>query len=341
VLTSAWDCIVSGMLQSSPKAKLIASIADVCKDDVALVGGKGANLGEMTRAGIPVPPGFVVTVHAYSRLLDEAELREQAERLLDDLDINDRPRLETAAAAIRRLITAAEMPEDVASEIAIAYQQMALGAVAVRSSATAEDLAEASFAGQQETYLNVEGEAHVVRAVQNCWASLFEDRAIFYRGGKGFGQLEVGIAVVVQSMVQSDRSGVMFTVNPVTNDHGQVLIEAVYGLGEGLVSGLVTPDMYVVDKASAAVLQRQLVPQEQEFVRRPQGQSGEDPNHWVPIESGRRTTQKLSDMEIGELATLGRRLEKHFGCAQDIEWACESGSFCIVQSRAVTTAGAQ
>lgn len=329
------------MLQSGPEAKLIASIANVCKDDVALVGGKGANLGELTRAGIPVPPGFVVTVHAYSRLLDEVRLRQPAERLLDDLDVNDRSSLELAAAAIRRLITAAEMPEDVASEIAIAYRQMAPGPVAVRSSATAEDLAEASFAGQQETYLNVEDEADVTRAVQKCWASLFEDRAIFYRAGKGFGQLDVGIAVVVQSMVQSDRSGVMFTVNPVTNDHGQVLIEAVYGLGEGLVSGLVTPDLYVVDKAAAAVLDRQLVPQEQEFVRRRQGQSGEDPNQWVPIESGRRSRQKLSNLEIGELATLGRRLEKHFGCAQDIEWACENGSFCIVQSRAVTTARAQ
>jgi len=326
------------MLQSAPDAKLIASITDVCKGDVALVGGKGANLGELTRAGIPVPPGFVVTVHAYSRLLDGAELREKAARLLAALDLNDRSRLELVASEIRRLITAAEMPVDMASEIATAYRQMVAGPVAVRSSATAEDLAEASFAGQQETYLNVEGEAHVVRAVQNCWASLFEDRAIFYRAGAGFGQLDVGIAVVVQSMVQSDRSGVMFTVNPVTNDDSKILIEAVYGLGEGLVSGLITPDMYVVDKASGAVLDRQLVPQEQEFVRRPQEQSGEDPNHWVPIESGLSTKQKLSDPEIGELATLGRRLEQHFGCAQDIEWACENGSFYIVQSRAVTTA---
>jgi pyruvate,water dikinase len=328
------------MSRSTHERKPIASIAAVCRDDVALAGGKGANLGELTRAGIPVPPGFIVTVHAYSRLLDTGRLRERAEQLLADLDVTDRSRLESTAAEIRRLITAAEMPEDVASDIAIAYRQMDTGPVAVRSSATAEDLAEASFAGQQETYLNVEGAAHVVRAVQNCWASLFEDRAIFYRGSKGFGQLEVGIAVVVQCMVQSDRSGVMFTVDPVTSDKGRIVIEAVYGLGEGLVSGLVTPDMYVVDKASGAVLNHQLAPQEQEFVRRSQGQLGGDQNHWVPIESGRRRAQKLSDPEIGELATMGRRLEQHFGCAQDIEWACENGAFYIVQSRAVTTSGA-
>ena len=329
------------MLQSSPESKLIASIADVCKDDVALVGGKGANLGELTRAGIPVPPGFVVTVHAYSRLLDVTELREQSEWLLKDLDVNDRSSLKLAAAEIRRLITAAEMPKDVASQIGTAYRQMDMGLVAVRSSATAEDLAEASFAGQQETYLNVEGEAQVVRAVQNCWASLFEDRAIFYRSSKGFGQLEVGIAVVVQRMVQSDRSGVMFTVDPVTNDDSRIVIEAVYGLGEGLVSGLVTPDMYVVDKTAGEVLDHQPVPQEQEFVRRPQGESGGEQNHWVPIESGRRHAQKLSDLEISELTKMARRLEQHFGCAQDIEWACENGSFSIVQSRTVTTARPQ
>ena len=329
------------MLQSSPEEKLIASIADVCKDDVALVGGKGANLGELTRAGIPVPPGFVVTVHAYSRLLDVTELREQSEWLLKDLDVNDRSSLKLAAAEVRRLITAAEMPKDVASQIGTAYRQMDMGLVAVRSSATAEDLAEASFAGQQETYLNVEGEAQVVRAVQNCWASLFEDRAIFYRSSKGFGQLEVGIAVVVQRMVQSDRSGVMFTVDPVTNDDSRIVIEAVYGLGEGLVSGLVTPDMYVVDKTAGEVLDHQPVPQEQEFVRRPQGESGGEQNHWVPIESGRRHAQKLSDLEISELTKMARRLEQHFGCAQDIEWACENGSFSIVQSRTVTTARAQ
>jgi pyruvate,water dikinase len=270
-------------------------------------------------------------------LLSEAKLRNQIATLLADLDVSDRPALEAAAAEIRRLITSAELPEDVASAIRTAHAQAVPGPVAVRSSATAEDLAEASFAGQQDTYLNVEGEADILRAVQRCWASLFEDRAISYRVSNGFGQLDVGIAVVVQRMVQSDRSGVMFTVNPVTNDDGQVLIEAAYGLGEGVVSGQITPDMYIVDKASGAVLDRNIVPQDQEFVRRPTRQSGEDENHWSPVDSTRRTQQKLSDHEITELVALGSRLEQHFGCAQDIEWACESDSFYIVQSRAVTT----
>lgn len=311
------------------------SIAEVCRSDVGVVGGKGANLGELTSIGVPVPPGFAVTAPAYFRFMDGAGFRPKAERLVADLDVNDSADLEHSAAELRALITGAEMPEDTAAEIRAAYNAMGGGLVAIRSSATAEDLAEASFAGQQESFLNVEGAADVVSAVQKCWASLFEARAIFYRAGAGFGQLDVAIAVVVQRMVQSERSGVMFTIHPVTNDPALAVIEAIYGLGEAIVSGAVTPDMYVVEKASGAVLECEAVPQEREFVRRTDG-SGET-NHWREVDWSRRAKQKLSEQEIAELAAIGLRLEQHFGCPQDIEWAYESGSFYIVQARAVTT----
>ena len=316
---------------------VIAQLTELGRDDVGMAGGKGANLGELTRAGVRVPPGFVVTADVYLGFLKSSGIGGQIERRLASLDINDGAVLEDAAAEIKALITASEMPPEAALEILRAYQQTGAGLVAVRSSATAEDLAEASFAGQQDTYLNIEGDAEVIKAVQNCWASLFGARAIFYRVGAGFNHLRVAIAVVVQRMVQSERSGVMFTLHPVTNDKTKIVIEAIYGLGEAVVSGLVTPDMYVVDKTSEAVVDRQVVPQEQELVRRQQGQSGEEQNHWISIDRGRRTKQKLSDKEILELATIGRRLEQHFGFPQDAEWAHENGSFYVVQARAVTT----
>lgn len=325
------------MLHKNTEALPVIRIEEVGKDDVAVVGGKGANLGELVRAGISVPPAFVVTSQAYFGLLECAGLRAGIERRIAGLDVNDNAALNTVAAEIKALIAAAEMPPDVATDIASAYREQGEGHVAVRSSATAEDLAEASFAGQQETYLNIEGAADVVRAVQNCWASLFEPRAIFYRAGAGFDHMKVGIAVVVQKMVQSERSGVMFTLHPVTNDRSQVVIECVYGLGEAIVSGMVTPDSYVVDKASGAMLDCQVVPQEQELIRCPD--TSEDENHWQPVDWDRRPRQKLSNREASELATIGARVEDHFGCPQDIEWAHAGGAFYIVQARAVTTAG--
>jgi pyruvate,water dikinase len=316
---------------------VIAQLTELGKDDVGVAGGKGANLGELTRAGVRVPPGFVVTADVYFGFLNSSGIGGQIERLLTGLDINDGVALEGAAAEIKALITAANTPPELASGIAEAYREMGSGPVAVRSSATAEDLAEASFAGQQDTYLNIKGDAAVIAAMQKCWASLFGARAIFYRSGAGFDHMKAGIAVVVQRMVQSERSGVLFTLHPVTNDKTKIVIEAIYGLGEAAVSGAVTPDMYVVDKTSGAVVDRQVVPQEQEFVRQPHAQPGNEQNHWISIDWGRRTKQKLSDEEIGELATIGQRLEQHFGFPQDVEWAHENGSFYIVQARAVTT----
>jgi pyruvate,water dikinase len=325
------------VLHKNTDAPCTVQLEEVSREDVALAGGKGANLGELTRAGVRVPPGFVVTVDAYRGFLESSGLGVQIERLLSALDVNDGVALESVAAEVGAMVAGTEMPPEVASGITTAYRETGGGLVAVRSSATAEDLAEASFAGQQDSYLNIEGDAEVIVAVQRCWASLFGARAIFYRSGAGFDHRNVGIAVVVQRMVQSERSGVMFTLHPVTNDRTKIMIEAIYGLGEAVVSGVVTPDMYVVDKTSGAV-DHLVMSQEQELVRRPESRSGEEQNHWISIDWQRRARQKLSDEEIGELAAIGKRLEQHFGCPQDVEWANENGSFYIVQARAITTA---
>jgi pyruvate,water dikinase len=219
---------------------------EVDKEDLPLVGGKGANLGELTKLEVPVPPGFIVTTQSYFYFLDESGIRTRIRAILKKLNPDNSKQLLKSATQIKELITNSKMPEQIADEIRDAYERLE-GLVAVRSSATAEDLPEASFAGQQRTFLNIQGKEAVVSAVQGCWASLFEPRAIFYREQHTLDHLKVGIAVVVQRMVQSEESGVMFTREPVTNEE-KIAIEAVYGLGEAVVSGGVTPDLYLVDK---------------------------------------------------------------------------------------------
>ncbi len=228
--------------------KAVVWFHEVTKEDVATVGGKGANLGEMTKARIPVPPGFIVTANAYFDFLQRSNLTGKIRSLLKPLDSNDSKQLQQISAEIKQVILNAPMPPELINNIKKAYIEMGRGLVAVRSSATAEDLPEASFAGQQSTFLNVEGEEAVVATVQECWASLFEARAIFYREQQGFNHLDVGIAVPVQRMVQSEASGVMFTLEPVTSDTSKIAIEAGLGLGETIVSGSVTPDTYIIDK---------------------------------------------------------------------------------------------
>jgi pyruvate,water dikinase len=306
------------------------------KDDVAVAGGKGANLGELLRAGIPVPPGFVVTAGCYRRFLETPGLRDGIAAALQGLDHRDHAALQLAARDAKARIEAAPLPDDVVAAVREAYARLGAEAVAVRSSATAEDLPDASFAGQQSTFLNVSDAGHVVDAVRACWASLFEPQAIAYRATKGYDHLEVAIAVPVQEMVQSECAGVMFTVNPVTADHGQIVIEAVHGLGEAAVSGLVTPDMYVIDKASLVIVDRSESEQEQELVRDPAG-GGLHPNVWRAVPPERRRKEKLSDAQAAELARLGVRVEAHYGAPQDIEWAWAEGAFWLLQARPVTT----
>ena len=316
--------------------KTIVWFNEVTKDDVDTVGGKGANLGEMTLAGIPVPPGFIVTAEAYYDFIRKTKIGDRIRTLLGPLDPGDSKQLQKVSAKVKKLILSAAMPEDTADMIMRSYGELGRGPVAVRSSATAEDLPEASFAGQQSTFLNIEGGKAVVTAVQKCWASLFEPRAIYYRAQQGFDHFKVGIAVPVQKMIASETSGVMFTVEPVTSDAGKIIIEAIYGLGEGLVSGEVTPDLYIVNKEGLTIISKTISRQEQQLVRNSAGGS-EEANHWQPVTVSLRGKQKLSNDDIIKLAKVGELIEKHYQFPQDIEWAREGENIHIVQTRPVTT----
>ncbi|MXV80240.1 MAG: phosphoenolpyruvate synthase [Chloroflexi bacterium] len=317
----------------------IVWFAEVGRDDVPLVGGKGANLGELTQADIPVPPGFVVTTRAYREFINHSGLDHVLRRILHGLNVDDDDQLNATADAVQHAIEQAEMPATMQQEITAAYAELGEGPVAVRSSATAEDLAEASFAGQQATFLNIEGGVNVVEAVQRCWASLFEARAIFYREQAGWGHLDVDLAVPVQRMVQSESSGVMFTVDPITNDHNRVVIEAAFGLGEAVVGGLVSPDHYEVDKSVNQILERQIFTQDRRLVRSPDGRL--DPEHganvWQDLSESDGSMAKLSDEQIVDLTTIGKRIESHYRSPQDIEWGWADNQFYLLQTRPITT----
>ena len=313
--------------------------ADVGVRDVGLVGGKGANLGEMTRQGVPVPPGFVVTVTSYRRFLVESGLVDALRGILDGLNVHHAEALESAAERARHAIVTSPMSRSLAREISEAYEQLGGGLVAVRSSATAEDLPDASFAGQQRTYLNVQGIDRLLETVRGCWASLFEARAIFYREEQDFDQLTVGIAVPVQRMVQSDIAGVMFTAEPTRSDRGKVLVEAVHGLGETIVSGEITPDSYLIDKKSGEILDKKLVPQTWKLVRNATPTGADDLNVRSDTSPDRATSFKLNDTQIREIVGLGLKLERDYGHPQDVEWAFEDGRAYVVQTRAITTLG--
>lgn len=303
-----------------------------------LAGGKGANLGELTRNQIPVPPGFVVTADTYAYFLERSGLKGEILNLLTGLDTGDSRQLQAVASQIKDLISEAPMPPEISDEIKQAYKKLGKGLVAVRSSATAEDMPDASFAGQQRTFLNVQGEKEVVRAVQDCWASLFEPRAIFYRYQYGYDHFKVKIAVPVQRMVQSDVSGVILTVEPITSDRGKIVVEAVLGLGEAIVSGEITPDLFVVDKAESKIIERKVSRQEWQLVKSPVRSLGRlETNIKVTVSPSLQNRQKLADKDILTLAQWGKRIEEIYKFPQDIEWAKEGSHFYIVQSRPITT----
>ena len=316
--------------------KAIVWFKEVGKKDVGLVGGKGANLGEITQAGIPVPPGFIVTAAAYFDFQEKSTVKDKIASCLKPLDPSNSKQLLQVANEIKKLIRNAAMPAELAEKIKQAYAEMGEGLVAVRSSATAEDLPEASFAGQQSTFLNIEGGDEVVNAVQECWASLFEPRAIFYRQNQGFDHFQVGIAVPVQKMVQSHTSGVMFTLEPVTSASDHIVIEAVFGLGEAIVSGEVTPDLYIVAKDDMKIISQKTVTQDTQLIKNPDS-NAKEANIWVPLPTDIKSQQKLSEDEITQLAKLGKQIEDHYQFPQDIEWGKEDGKIYILQTRPVTT----
>ncbi|MEK9143731.1 MAG: phosphoenolpyruvate synthase [Patescibacteria group bacterium] len=318
--------------------KFVVWFNEVDKEDIAIVGGKGANLGEMTKAGFPVPTGFIVTAQAYMHFLDVTRIRPKIETALHQLDVNDSNALDKASKTVRDLITKCEFPRDIANEVIHAYFNLDQGLVthahvAVRSSATAEDLPGASFAGQQETYLNVYGEANLIEKIKEAWASLFTARAIFYRATNKFDHFKVAIAVPVQRMVNSETSGIMFTLDPVTNDKNKIVIEAIFGLGEMIVQGAVTPDHYEVDKASLTIQSKMIKLQEKKMVKKGNG------NAIVPLTKAIGSKPKLTDRQITDLASIAKKLEHHYFFPQDSEWAIEKGKVFIVQTRPVTTTG--
>ena len=303
---------------------------DIRRTDIPLVGGKGANLGEMTHVGIPVPEGFVVTAKAYFDFINSTSIKKKMLTELDDLDVDNQDKLMKASLNIKTAILQAKMPKELAEEIKKHYLELCGETdklVAVRSSATAEDLPEASFAGQQASFLEIKGWQSVVKHVQKCWASLFEARAIFYRVTNKFSHMKVGIAVPVQLMVQSDVSGILFTVNPVTNNREEISIEAGFGLGEPIVLGEITPDQYIVNKKTKKIVSRFIVPQTWQTTI-----SGK-----IPVSKKYQKTQKLTNKQIVDLAKIGIELEEHYDHPQDIEYGIENGVIRIVQTRPVTT----
>ena len=306
---------------------------EIGKDDIALAGGKGANLGELSHAGLPVPPGFVVTTTAYDAFVEANGIQDAIVGRAMVTRAEDPAGFEEVAEAIRALFSGGKLPEAMADEIRAAYKELGEDGetpVAVRSSATAEDLAGASFAGQQDTYLNVRGADALLEAVKNCWASLWTARAMAYRARQGIDPATVSLAVVVQRMVESEAAGVMFTANPSNGRRDQATISAAWGLGESVVIGSVTPDSIVVEKVSGCVLSRETSDKQ---VMTIYSESGTEER---AVPEGRRRQLVLDDGTAAELAGYGTTIEEHYGTPQDIEWALAGGEFFIVQSRPIT-----
>lgn len=326
---------------------------EITKDDVREAGGKGASLGEMTRVGIPVPPGFVVLSGAFDEFLKVTDLNVELDAILDNVDHNVMHTVDDASEKIKALImNEGDMPEEMQKEIIKVHKKLGAEYVAVRSSATSEDSADAAWAGQLDTFLNTT-EDDLLENIKKCWASLFTPRAIFYGFEKGFhvhkdqaGEHKgksISVAVVVQKMIDSEVSGVAFSVHPVTQDRDQLIIEAGFGLGEAIVSGSITPDSYVVEKSARKILDVNISVQSKGLFKDKKGG-----NAWRDLPESEGEKRTLSDDEVLELSDLVVKIEKHYGFPVDVEWALlrssssggqarRKGEFYIVQSRPITT----
>ena len=324
---------------TTPITEPVRTFAQLRVTDVSYAGGKGANLGELTSAGVPVPPGFVIGAPAYGVFCQETGLRERLTEALQGVDEEDTAALAIAATAARDALDASPMPDWLELSIRSAYEELCGNEgdvpVAVRSSATAEDTAAASFAGMNETFLNVRGADAVIDAVRRCWRSLFGARTVYYRASRGFDQAGMDIAVVVQRQIASTRSGVMFTADPSTGDLGKLVIEGSFGLGEAVVSGQVSPDRYIVDKATLRVLAREV--HNKELVIEPSAEGGTSTRPTTEQEAHQAV---LSDDEVVAVASQGRTIEQHYRSPQDTEWAFDpDGHLWMLQSRPITTLG--
>ncbi len=299
--------------------------------DIGIAGGKGASLGEMSSTGLPVPPGFVVLATAFDRFLEETDLDVDVAAILKKINYKDINSVDKASNVIRDLIYDKAMPADIKKEILIEFKKLKTKFVAVRSSATAEDSSVASWAGELETYLDTT-EKNLSDNVRKCWSSLFTPRAIFYRHEKKLLKTKVSVAVVIQKMIESEISGIAFTVHPVTLDKNQMIIEAGWGLGEAIVSGQVTPDAYVIDKRDLSIIDINIAKQEMMIIRK----AGGGIKH-ATVPKVKQEKQKFNGKQIIELAKICANIEKHYKKPQDIEWAFTRGKFYITQSRPITT----
>src|SRR5208337_2756349 len=332
-LKQGGDKIISGA--SMKEVPNILWLEEIRKEDITSVGGKGASLGEMASIGLPVPKAFVVTAQAFRRFLVETGLEKKIFSSFDKLDVEDNEALERAADNAKALVMKAKMPAAIRDDIKTSYKKMSAGdlIVAVRSSATAEDLPDASFAGQQETYLNIKGETAVISSVQKCWASLYGARAVYYRAKQGFDDNTVNIAVVIQQLVPSEKAGVMFTSHPITGE-SITIIEGSWGLGEAVVSGTVSPDKYEFDQRGEKVVDVFIANKKVEIIA-----DGDHGTKIADVSKDRQDKRVLVDDEIAKLAMYGKIAENHYGVPQDVEWGVVEGTIYILQSRPITTIG--
>jgi len=331
-------------------SEFVKWFSEIGKGDVPIVGGKGANLGEIFNLKVPVPPGFVVTTKAYSHFLKESGIQEKIEKILKGLNYEDTDELDRRTKEIREMITKAKMPKEMEEEIIESYENLNVDTeklesskdalkvldksepiyVAVRSSATAEDLENASFAGQQDSFVNVRGNEQLIENIKKCFASLYTARATYYRNKQKYDKIPL-LAAVVQKMVNSDKSGVMFSQDPAFEDDN-IIIEAVFGLGEGIVSGKITPDRYVLARKDFKILKKTLSDKKIALTR------GEKARvETIKLSEKKSKEQVLNNYEINTLAELALKLEKHYKHPQDMEFAIEGNGVYLVQTRAITT----
>ncbi len=325
--------------------KYIRWFNEIDKEDIPLVGGKGANLGELTIKGVDVPPGFCVTAPAYSDFIEKSDLQKEILAELSDLDVDDAVQLQERSAGIRALIIRKDIPADIEKEIVEAYEEfnkkigVTDGQVAIRSSATAEDLPDASFAGQQDTYLHISGIDEVKAHIKRCWASLWTARAIYYRHYQEFDHAEVALSVVVQKMVESKVAGVMFTANPINSNKDEIMINSSWGLGEAVVSGMVTPDDFIYSKKSESIIEREIADKVTMVVKRTDDVGTEEKDVSEVLGKEFVTKQSITDEEVKKLADYGMKIEELYNSPQDIEWALDgdTNELYILQSRPITT----
>ncbi len=330
--------------------KFIKNIKHLSRQDISIAGGKGASLGEMIQAKIPVPPGFVILVSAFDRFLTETDLIVEIASQLKKINFRDINSVERSSNVIRDLIQDASMPQDLRKEFLEGFKKLKTKYVAVRSSATAEDSSVASWAGELESYLNTT-QTNLLENIKKCWLSLFTPRALFYAFEKKLITINhqkkvraktckkladcypVGVAVVVQKMIQSEVSGICFTVHPVTKDKNQIVIEAGYGLGEAIVGGKITPDTYIINKNKKgfSILDKNISKQEIMIV------GGTKGTREIKVAKEKQGKQKLTDKQILKLAQVCQKIENYYNSPQDIEWCLGKRKFYIVQSRPITT----